>query len=378
MSKFAEAGLNTRRRIATTSSDTTLDRSPVILAVAALLLNFAAPAAQATPLHPEDFTSLGPSPFTTNGTYTIDTSSTPPLLTKPNESTVAGIVFNDGGTNAIAVFTFDDITIGNNITINGLQNANSRPLALLSHGDITIGGVINVSGANGGANSGCNGGTGGNAGPGGGGGGGGGGAAFHIPGCSSSSPGSGGVGYVNGSAGGSGGSVVAGGGGDSGGCGGAFGGSAANDDFCVAGTAYGDLAWTLQGGSGGGGGRGDSQGQTGGGGGGGGGGALEINALSNIVVAGSVSANGGNGGSSVQCCNAGGAAGGGVILQGRTVTLSGGLNAAGCSDINGFHGGGGGRVLILTANGLLAGGSLDTNVNVSGQSGGGWQMADGL
>ncbi len=208
-----------------------------IIATVVLSLGFVSPPAQATPLHPEDFSSLGPSPFTTNGTYTIDTSGTTPTLTEPGGASVAGVVFYDGGTNAIAVFTFDTIAVGSNVTINALQNANSRPLALLSQSDITIAGVINVSGANGGTSSGYNAGNGGNAGPGGGGGG----ASGAWPGFGTA--GSGGLGFVSGgngsgANGGGGGSVVAGGGGTAsryGGNGGAFGGNGGGSfDCCLA------------------------------------------------------------------------------------------------------------------------------------------------
>ena len=200
---------------------TTITSILISAATGLALLCAMAAGANADPLDPNDFTSLGANPFTMNGTHTIDTAATPPVLTKPDSSTINGVV-----SNGIAVFTFDDITIGAGVTVNGLRNAGSRPLALLSHGGITNAGTINVNGVNGANFSGINGGNGGNAGPGGGGGGGGGGVS------PIGTPGSGGSGFVNGANGigdngGNGGSVEAGGGGTDGsgnhGGGGAFG-----------------------------------------------------------------------------------------------------------------------------------------------------------
>jgi hypothetical protein len=177
------------------------------------------------PLDPAAFTSLGANPFTLAGTYSIDTSGPTPVLTRPDTSTVNGVV-SDG----IAVFTFDDIAIAAGMTVNGVQNAGSRPFALLSQGDLTVNGTVNVSGANGpGGATIHEGGNGGNAGPGGGGGRGGGADQSET-----GNFGSGGVGFANGGngsasySGGNGGSVEPGGGGRGnglGGAGGAFGGN---------------------------------------------------------------------------------------------------------------------------------------------------------
>src|SRR2546428_14080529 len=87
------------------------------------LLCALATGANAGPLNPSDFGSLGANPFTAAGTHTIDTAATPPVLTKPDSSTINGVV-----SNGIAVFTFGDITIGAGVTVNGLRNAGSRPL----------------------------------------------------------------------------------------------------------------------------------------------------------------------------------------------------------------------------------------------------------
>jgi hypothetical protein len=327
------------------------------------------------PLDPNGFTSLGASPFSAAGVYTIDASknNANPILTKPDSTTITGVFYSPSGgmvaKDEIAVFTFNSLNIPAGVTALGARNANSRPIALLSQSTVTIAGTIDVSGANGANNSGINGGNGGNAGPGGGGGGG---AAAYTFG----TPGSGGVGFVNGANGGipvgaNGGSVVAGGGGTSGptltdGGGGAFGGNGGNGGAPgFGGTAYGDLTMTLQGGSGGA--SGASGVGAGGGGGGGGGGAIELGALGNITLSGTVLANGGAGGSGFGTGAGGGGAGGGIVVHGPAVSLSGNLNAIGGAG-SGYNGGGGGggRVLILTAGGTLADGSLAANVNVNG------------
>src|SRR5262245_63158505 len=128
--------------------------------------------AKAGQLDPSDFASLGPIPFTAAGTYTINSAATPPVLTKPDASTSQGVV-----SNGIAVFTFNSVSIGAGVTLNGLRNAGSRPVALLSRSGFTNAGTIDVSGGAGETGIGgtqYQGVNGGNAGPGGGGGGGGG------------------------------------------------------------------------------------------------------------------------------------------------------------------------------------------------------------
>jgi len=53
---------------------------------------YAPPPAGTGLLNPIDFPSLGANPFTANGTNTIDTAATPPVLTKPDFSTIgAGV-----------------------------------------------------------------------------------------------------------------------------------------------------------------------------------------------------------------------------------------------------------------------------------------------
>ncbi len=326
------------------------------------------PVAAGYPLDPTAFTSLGVSPVGTAGTYTIDASkdNAAPSLTGPGLAVPLLGVFHSPSMGAtandeIAVFTFDSINIPTGVTVQGERNANSRPIALLSQAGITIDGIINMSGEGGSHPSDEQtniGGAGGAAGPGGGGGGGGGkgeGQAFHgIP---IGSPGRGGVGFVRGNdgpfgspygAGGRGGSVETDGGGRGGiqpadGGGGAFGGDGGTAMFLsyttVGGTAYGDLALRLQGGSGGG---GKSGLDRSGAGGGGGGGAIELGAVSTILITGNVHANGGAG-----TGGGGGGAGGGIFTHGQIVTFSGagGLSAGGGGTFGG--GGGGGRVRIM-------------------------------
>ena len=136
-----------------------------------------AQALPAYPLNPGEFTSLGGSPFA-SGTYTIDTSmnNAAPSLSGPGITTpIAGVFFSPSGGSVardeIAVFTFASLSIPAGVTVQGAQNANSRPMALLSQSTATVAGTINVSGAGGESGSGGDGGA---AGPGGGGGGGGG------------------------------------------------------------------------------------------------------------------------------------------------------------------------------------------------------------
>ncbi|MFN7929941.1 MAG: putative Ig domain-containing protein [Blastocatellia bacterium] len=330
----------------------------------------AAAAMQTTyPLNPASFTSLGASPFASAGTYTINTSKslTAPVLTKPDNTTINGVFFTSSG-GEIAVFTFDSINIPANVTVQGLRNANSRPIALLSKGNITIDGTVNVNGGAGGDPTPDNiGGAGGAAGPGGGGGGGGG--SFD-----GGTPGTGGVGFVSGNngtgGGGNGGSVSPNGGGVGAtdyGTGGAFGGNGYGGSTFRGGTAYGDLAVSLQGGSGGSGGGATSGGALSqrGAGGGGGGGAVEIGAITGITISGSVQANGGGGGAESNR-SGGGGAGGGIFLHGAAVTFSnlGGLSArGGPGGIGGVSGtgGGGGRVRIVATTTIIEG-----CINVSG------------
>jgi hypothetical protein len=318
-------------------------------------------AMQATyPLNPASFTSLGASPFTSAGTYTINASknNAAPILTKPDNTTINGVFFNSTG-GEIAVFTFNSIDIPAGVTVQGLRNANSRPIALLSQSSITIAGVVDVSGET--ISGALNGGA---AGPGGAGGGGAGGDG--------GTGGAGGVGFVNGNPGGannagSGGGIVAGGGGGggvmgtdargafaTGGGGGGFGGPGLAFNFSstvviAGGIAYGNLATTLQGGSGGGGAasinnplRQSAQG------GGGGGGAVEIGASGDVTITGSLRANGGGsltGAGNFPPGKGGAGAGGGIVIHGTTVDFS-SAQAISAQGGSGNVGAGGGRVHV--------------------------------
>jgi hypothetical protein len=173
-------------RITTNMNATT--PSLIISMVASLAWFCSVDKVTADPLNPTNFTSLGSNPFTAVGTYSIDTSGDTPMLYDTNNTPIfAGVV-----SNGVAVFTFENIDIGQGVRVLGLQNANSRPVALLSLGDVRIAGTIDVRGADGKGLFGTTGGDGGAAGPGGGGGGGGGGGDGERP------AGRGGVGFVNG------------------------------------------------------------------------------------------------------------------------------------------------------------------------------------
>ena len=218
-----------------------------------------AQALPAYPLNPDEFTSLGGSPFA-SGTYTINTSrnNAAPSLSGPGITTpIAGVFFSPSGGSVardeIAVFTFASLSIPAGVTVQGAQNANSRPMALLSQSTATVAGTINVSGAGGESGAGGDGGA---AGPGGGGGG----RRGRQRGRQRVRRGSGGRR--------------------------AFVGRPAPGDSGSDGDPQ------LQGGSGGGGRRLE------GGGGGGGGGGVEIGAVGAISIGGMVLANGGGGGSS--------------------------------------------------------------------------------
>jgi hypothetical protein len=298
----------------------------------------AAGPAQAQLLNVTDFASLGQFP-SAPGVYTINTSGDP-TLTAPDGTVFQGVVFDD-----IAVFTFDAITIGTDMTITA---SGDLPLALLSYTDVIIWdtGLIDIRGQW------AQGQLAGLGGPGGGGGGNGGfSGSDGVPG---GGPGGGGAGDIN---------HYAGGGGGFGGRGGGVNGGA----------RYGKLARLLEGGSGGGGG-GSNQVLARGGGGGGGAGAIEIGALGTIIVGGnSILAMGGSGGSHTRVLAGagGGGSGGGIFLHGDTVWLQSLLDATGGSGFSGQYGGGGGgggRVFILTAPG---GFWNDGGIDVSGGTGSG-------
>jgi hypothetical protein len=121
-------------------------KRPIKIAAATCLLisTLWSQAGRAVPLDPSAFTSLGASPFAQDGMYTIDASmnNPNPTLSGPGIPTPIGGVFHSpsGGSVAddeIAVFTFDSIDIPAGVTVKGTQNADSRPIALLSQGKST-------------------------------------------------------------------------------------------------------------------------------------------------------------------------------------------------------------------------------------------------
>ncbi len=311
-------------------------------ALAALCLT--AGLASAQPLNVSDFDSLGRFP-SGPGVYTIDTSADTPTLMTPDGTVIAGVVY--GG---IAVFTFDRIRIGRDMT---LTAAGDRPLALLSYSDVTIRntGSINVSGIDG------NGSVPGSGGPGGGSGGNG---VFNIGiGSPGDGPGGGGAGTTNALGGG----------------GGGFGGNGGDPH---GGDSYGDLAMLLEGGSGGGGGSAQAAPVTTSGGGGGGGGAIEIGALGDILIGGDgILAMGGQGAPAHigrrggSAGGGGGGSGGGIFLHGDSVRLHGPLSARGGDGGDRAGGGGGGQVLILTGrHGVHGRADIDVSGGTGGSSGG--------
>src|SRR4051794_11867999 len=100
--------------------------------------------ATAGPINPFD-PGLSPmGAFTTSGSntvYTINTSGTP-TLTRPDGSTINGVVFADTPGHNLAVFDFAAINIVAGTTI---RATGALPLVLLSRGDVTIAGVIDAS-----------------------------------------------------------------------------------------------------------------------------------------------------------------------------------------------------------------------------------------
>jgi hypothetical protein len=99
------------------------------LTLTVLVLAIGPGRAQAAPLDPNSFASLGPNPFTMPGDYTINTSTL--KLTTPDGTPITGVVSADG----IAVFTFATIASGSGVTITVVG---ARPVALLSQDAVTM------------------------------------------------------------------------------------------------------------------------------------------------------------------------------------------------------------------------------------------------
>ena len=302
---------------------------PLLYAALATLSALWIATASADPLNPLAFASLGSSPFTAPGTYTVNTTATPPTLTPPGGTPV--IVGHLSSTAIpVAVFVFDTVTIAADVTV---RAAGTRPFALLSRGPLTVNGTIDVS-------SGATAGAGGR-------------GSFVIG--SGSSPdffndlaGAGGGGF--GTAGGRGGSLVLDGG--------------------LGGVVNGNIRSVLEGGAGGGAGLFAAPG-------GPGGGAIEIGAVQSIAVGGLITANGAVGSPSAGSGGAGGGSGGALLVHGEVVTLTGTLSANGgegglsiVTNGSGGGGGGAGRIVVLTHSGAAGFDALNGVVSLSGGNGG--------
>lgn len=257
-------------------------------------------AAHAAPLDPTLFESQG-TLSVNNGTVTINTGNGTSLPTFVATGGIAGAgeVFTQPGSGiAVAVYDFDAISFTGSTIV---SVTGSIPLALLSRGNFDLTGT----------------------------------AAINL------APGKvgGGVGGSSGQDGGGPGAGRTG----SPGSGGGFGGQGGYGQRLVilpvvGGSAYGNLANSLQGGSGGGGGSAGAAG-------GPGGGAIEIVAVNNLNIAGNgVDAHGAAGGTD-SAGGAGAGSGGGILLAANSVTLAATLNASATGT------GGGGRILAETGPG---------------------------
>lgn len=311
------------------------------LAAGACLYGLSVLGANAAPLNPNDFASLG---LLDGSALTIDTDTL--ALSGGGIGASAGALFPQGGgpyaeqaggPPDIAVFVFDANSVLGDVTVTG-----SNAVAFLFQGNATVSGSINVSAT---TTSGTS--SGGAGGPGGAQGGRGFSGLSNPPPEAGFGPGGGDEGgTTNGSFSG----TTAAGGGF-----GAPGGDGSNNND--GGVAYGDLTQTLEGGSGGGGG-GGFQGAffAGGLGGGGGGGAIEFGALGSLIFSDAdILANGGDGKNDPDRGSGGGGSGGGIFLHAFNITIDPGtiLSANGGDGSNIGTGrpggcGGGGRIAVLT------------------------------
>ena len=314
-----------------------IQRRALVLTSAVIALLAATPSL-ASPLNPNDFTSLG---SLSGGAISVDTSA----LTL-NGSAGGVLVHQSGGAPDIAVYVFNGGSMLGDVTVSG-----SNPLAILFQGSGTLAGSVNVSGGlpsefapNGTPNE-------------------------QIPGYGVAGGANGGVGsnYYSGAGDGGG----TGGGGaasdadyaETGGGGGGFGSKGQSlitaYHTAAGGLPYGDLTNAVEAGSGGGGGSKDrfaaATKTPPSGGGGAGGGALEIGALTDLVIAATadIEANGSRGGN-YGSYGGGGGSGGGVLIHSYAVDiLAGAIIAAdggnpGHLGVGGQGGcGGAGRVAIL-------------------------------
>jgi hypothetical protein len=288
--------------------------------------------ANATPLNPNDFASLGAFP-TVSGTYTFNGGLSSPTLVGP-AGTFTGVVWGNS-----AVFTFDSIDVAAGMTLRG--GSGSQSIALLSMTSISLTGLIDFRGSNGlRGPSGVS--ASGTAGPGG---------AY-------SGYGEAGSGFGS--------RVGGGGGGGFGGSGGRGGDNSSSSVYYgVGGSSFGDMLTTVRGGGDGGVGGHVLNPIYYGAGGGGGGGGLELGALDAITIAGQgVIASGGNGGRgeggvSQPAGGGGGGAGGGLLIHADSVALLSTLDVTGGDGGTSLYagdaaggGGAGGRVYIEYVSGL--------------------------
>ena len=343
-------------------------------AIAAINTFSLSSAVDAAPLDPNAFAAIG---TLGGGAIVIDTDA---LTVNGGGGGIlvpqGGAPFGQqsGGPPDIAVFSFGGGSVLGDVTITG-----SRAATILFRGAGTLTGTIDVSGQSVGNTS--------------------------IGGASALGGGGGGVGEPFGfgtpdgfgPGGGNGGTTAANigsrGPGSGGGFGTAGGDAGAGTGFQNGGVGYGDIVAQLTGGSGGGGGGGHFNGinVSHGGGGGAGGGALEIGALTDLILTGAtLSADGGDGGARVTLDGGGqvdavasgpgggGGSGGGILLHGFNISI----DAASLITANGGDGGwaglfetpdgscgGGGRIAVIsnTAGSQTVDGTVEANAGSSGQ-----------
>ncbi len=101
------------------------------------------------PLDPNSYASLGTLSIT-SGTLTFDTSALTVSGGGSGLTSTTGVTQSQASGPIIAVFDFDDVSIGGSATI---QVAGLNPIAILSRGNIVISPAITISGANGTAGS---------------------------------------------------------------------------------------------------------------------------------------------------------------------------------------------------------------------------------
>jgi autotransporter-associated beta strand protein len=290
-----------------------------------LLIALTPTAVLGDPLDPNAFTSLGTLDVTT-GTLNINTSTG--MIT--GAATCTGTFQSQLGAEPIAVFDFDSINIGSEVSV---VVSGTRPLAILSRANATIAATI----------------------------------ALNTDAYLAGSGGSDGV-YVNEttfttSLAGNG--LGAGDGGSGGGFGGT--GGFGSSSLFTGGKPYGNILTSLVGGSSGGL-YNNASGlvYTGGG-----GGAIEIGAVGNLSI-GTVTANGGNAYVNGTYSSGGGGSGGAIILHANSILVTGVVSASGGNGASNYYnngGGGGGRLAMLGIDTYTLGTSLSSFYAVWGGGG---------